>query len=232
MLSKDEIVVFTGISNFKRVRHLHISNKAEGYVSKLSEKKSFLKYKGVIREKEQIIGEGTMTAYFMNSIEDNDNSDTKKMIEIPETNCRKIVNKSIFKKDSSMVCADTIIYSNKDECIVEFTYPEDHPLVKGHFPGNPIMMGVMQWMSITDTCGLFLRDTQQFGKFNVKVQGVICNQYSTIVSEFKDVICEANISRDESASFCDVLETKKVTFRGQVKPKDKLLIYVFKIEKI
>jgi 3-hydroxymyristoyl/3-hydroxydecanoyl-(acyl carrier protein) dehydratase len=35
-----------------------------------------------------------------------------------------------------------------------YIYPENHPLVPGHFPGGAVMMGVTQWMAVADAAWL------------------------------------------------------------------------------
>ena len=33
-----------------------------------------------------------------------------------------------------------------NEFLFSYKYPSSHPLIQGHFPGNPVMMGVCQWI--------------------------------------------------------------------------------------
>jgi 3-hydroxymyristoyl/3-hydroxydecanoyl-(acyl carrier protein) dehydratase len=97
-----------------------------------------------------------MTAYFMQESEQEGDDATKKTIDLPATTETTIIDKSAYPKHPAMVLADRIAILSNDSCIVNYTYPTDHPLNKGHFPGNPVMMGVMQWMSISDTLTAFL----------------------------------------------------------------------------
>jgi 3-hydroxymyristoyl/3-hydroxydecanoyl-(acyl carrier protein) dehydratase len=51
-----------------------------------------------------------------------------------------------------MVFVDEVSHLNLDDptALLRYTYPQDHPFVEGHFPGNPIMMGITQWIGCAD----------------------------------------------------------------------------------
>ena len=157
-VEEGQVVFFTGISQFEKITDLPMGETCKGFVEKISEKKGFLKYKGDLKtESGKIAATGSMTAYFMQESEQEGDEGTKKTIELPSISQLQPIDKQSYPKQASMVLADSIAIISDASCIVSYTYPEDHPLNKGHFPGNPVMMGVMQWM-YSDT--LILRNAK------------------------------------------------------------------------
>jgi 3-hydroxymyristoyl/3-hydroxydecanoyl-(acyl carrier protein) dehydratase len=55
-------------------------------------------------------------------------------------------------KPAAMRFVDTVLSWDADSGVIAcgYTYPTDHPMVPGHFPGAPLMMGVTQWGAVAD----------------------------------------------------------------------------------
>ena len=51
--------------------------------------------------------------------------------------------------------------------IFEATYRDDHPFVPGHFPGQPVMMGMCQWIAIADAAWILRQQLNHPGAFAV-----------------------------------------------------------------
>ena len=68
-----------------------------------------------------------------------------------------------------MTFIDKLIFLDEDinpkNAAFSYTYPNDHPCTKGHFPNNPVMMGVMQLTGVEDAC-LALAQQQKFTGYN------------------------------------------------------------------
>ncbi|MAH80506.1 MAG: hypothetical protein CMP39_02335 [Rickettsiales bacterium] len=225
-VEEGQVVFFTGISQFEKFSELPVGQTNKGFVEKLSEKKGFLKYKGDLKtESGQIAATGSMTAYFMQESEQEGDSATKKTIELPSQKDVIPLNKSTYPKQVDMVIANTISVLSDSSCIVNYTYPTDHPLNKGHFPGNPVMMGVMQWMSVADALTAFLEAQEKDGECRISCNAVIANQDNVVIAEFKKVECKAWINVDGIGNQADIIKTNRIVFRSMVKPGDTLSIW-------
>ena len=109
---------------------------------------------------------------------------------------------------------------------VEAGIPEDHPLIKGHFPNKPVFMGVLQWMGIEDSCFmlasyLFERE-QKIGAYQVSLDGSIYNQHGHLVAELKQVTVQIYYAHAPYLNQAEIIATKKVIFKGMVFPNDSL----------
>ena len=83
-VEEGQVVFFTGINQFEKLSELPVDQTNKGFVEKLSEKKGFLKYKGDLKtESGQLAATGSMTAYFMQTSEQEGDAGAKKSIELP-----------------------------------------------------------------------------------------------------------------------------------------------------
>ena len=222
----DQIVFFTGINNFERFNDLLINQPCKGSINKLSEKKGFLKYKGELRTSDnQTAATGVMTAYFMQQTDTNNDDSTKKRLERPDCDFDYEINKSNYSKSHWMMLVDQFAMLSDSSGIGRYTYPSNHPLTKGHFPNNPVMMGVMQWMSVADTCCVFAQRQHLSGSVHTSCNAVIVNQNNIVIAEFKGVECTHFIDNDNHQHFSDVIKTNRIVFRSTVIPEDTIYIW-------
>lgn len=115
-----------------------------------------------------------------------------------------------------------------DSFVASYTYPHTHPFTQGHFPGNPIMMGVMQWMSVEDSCHLLAsilyKKIEKKGLYTLSGNADIIKSDGTSVSEIKGFKVQIYWDVPGFLNQAEVLRTEKITFRDYVVPGDTLLI--------
>jgi 3-hydroxymyristoyl/3-hydroxydecanoyl-(acyl carrier protein) dehydratase len=226
-LADDQVVFFTGISQFEKICDLPANSVCKGHVKKLSQKKGFLKYEGRLETADnQVAATGLMTAYFMDGFQEDNTDSLKRSTEFPTFSAPITIDKQRYAKQENMMLVDQLSILSDTSCLTRYTFPTDHPLNKGHFPGNPIMMGVMQWMSIADACTVFLEHTNHNGTINLNCNAIIINQDQIVIAEFKQVECKAWINVDGVINQTDIVKTNRVVFRHTVKPTDTLSIWV------
>lgn len=228
-LDKNEMVIFTGISNFKRLSSFDEGKTISGQVIKLSDKKGFLKFKGHLSDGNTVIGEGTMMAFFTDV---NTKSDAVKTVELPPQTCDKQINKSLFPKSEHMVVSDTIKHITNDEIVTSFTYPDTHPLIKGHFPKNALMMGIMQWLAVEDALTNYCIEKDISENTQLCTDAIIVKSDGNLVAEFKNVLVDALFAQADTPNQTEICETKKVTFRNMVKPNETVFIHCTNIRKV
>lgn len=64
--------------------------------------------------------------------------------------------KSILPHREPFLFVDGVLEFSRNKILAVFNMSEDLPFFKGHFPGNPIMPGVLVTESLAQACGLYL----------------------------------------------------------------------------
>ena len=102
--------------------------------------------------------------------------------------------------------------------LASYHYPHEHPLVPGHFPGAPLMMGVTQWAAVADAAWV-ARNTFGLGT-KVVANGVVKRQDGSEVLDVRDLVLT------DVGGLPFIAATKRLAFREPVRPGDGLLIDV------
>ncbi len=110
----------------------------------------------------------------------------------------------------------------------KYTYPTTHPLIKGHFPDRPVMMGVMQWMMVEDAV---LGLAQHLYATVGKTGSYIVSGHADLVKPDKTSVCEirgfeVQVHMKDAPYFdqADCIKTEKLSFRDTVSPGDTVYI--------
>jgi 3-hydroxymyristoyl/3-hydroxydecanoyl-(acyl carrier protein) dehydratase len=221
-LAPEEMVIFTGISNFKKQASFNEGRLICGQVIKLSDKKGFLKFKGHLWDGDTVIGEGTMMAFFTHVSTQSENSKT---VALPPLTLDKHIDKTLFPKSHNMTVCDTIKHISDTEIVTAYTYPDTHPLIKGHFPKNALMMGIMSWLAVEDALTTFCIEKNLSANKQIVTDADIIKADGTLVAEFRAVAVDALFETNDCPNQTEICETKKVTFRNMVKPNETIYIH-------
>lgn len=220
---------FSAITNYKKTGDIALGQVLLGDVEKGKAKGDFHRFSGrILSANGDVVAEGDLMAFAMKA------SDTlidvdKKQIEVPANNLNHSVDKSrISWKRSDLIFADTVYDQGENWITTAYTYPQDHIFTKGHFPGNPVMMGINQWIAGADAAYLFLDRLALSGKLASGSITLTCDvelmkSDGVVTSEIKGLVCSATIS-DGQVGPMSVDATKKLYFRDVVKPLDQLII--------
>jgi 3-hydroxymyristoyl/3-hydroxydecanoyl-(acyl carrier protein) dehydratase len=102
--------------------------------------------------------------------------------------------------------------------LAAYRYPDDHVFVPGHFPGQPVMMGVTQWAAAADAAWAAFH---RFGlRGSVVANGTIRRPDGAEILDVRDLVL-----RDDGG-IPTLVATKRLAFREPVLPGDELLIDV------
>ena len=145
---------FASINNFKLIDGpFNTSYPIKGSTQKISGKNGFFKYSFSMNN-EFSEASGQLMAFY-------DSSGTENVSPIPPIELAEDIRKNLTnhstpiepfsKKNPMMTFVDHFHYSSPNAYLYSYTYPKAHPLINGHFPGNPVMMGVCQWQMLEDS---------------------------------------------------------------------------------
>lgn len=214
----DQLLIYAGIAMFKKVHDLVVDDVAFGVVTKRRSKGFFIPCEAQLYTSDnRLICTSELTAALVPvaALAQNTN---KKTMALPEKKERISVDKTRYGKTISMVAIDAIVQCTADSIVTWYTYPQDHPFVRGHFPGNPVMMGVMQWMLVEDALQAYVWETYVAGSVpeSLSLDAVILRADGVIVAEIKGY--RAVLTVTDTGVYANLLETKKIIFREPLRP--------------
>lgn len=221
-LKEGDMVIFAAISNFKKIDEFPADTKITGNCIKISDKKGFLRYKGTLNNGHNCIASGDMMAYFT---KEDTQAEIVKEEELPPLTVTKPLEVNEELKSKWITLCDSLRHVDDTTCVTEYTYPEDHPFNKGHFPGNPLMMGVMQWMSVESCIYAYANEKALKGHHQLYTDAVIQKKDGSLVAEVKKVLLDVWIDHDDIVPQAEIRETKKIVFRNMVKPGETIFIH-------
>ena len=128
------------------------------------------------------------------------------------------VARSLFDwKDERLVLLDGLVERREDGARFFSRYRADHVFVPGHFPGNPVMMGVVQLQAVADAAWVYAQDRGLRGER--RFSGSISKASSGVIADVRGLVLELG-------EVPVIRSVKKVGFRGKAHPGDVLLIDV------
>ena len=225
-----QILIYAGIAMFKKVHDLKADEKASGLVTKKRGRGVFINCEAQLyTDDNRLVCTSELTAALVDRtlLEQNDETAAKRCLPLPVQTCDIAIDKLRYGKDLRMVVADTIIHLAEDMIVTRYRYPEDHPCVRGHFPGNPVMMGVMQWMAIEDAFQAYAWHYYTATPLpeTVILDGTLIRADGAIVAEIKGY--KARLTGD---AFTETIETKKIIFREPLRPGETVFAVLTSIE--
>lgn len=226
---EDQLLLYAGIRNFQISRLPELGEKLTGYVKKKMQKGPLVQFKGEFRLNDIAYATGTMTAYVgsKTALLQSEGSETfiKPNPPLIESELNYQLPEGPTDKSDLMRCCDRLINVNREENLItgQYTYPDTHPCIKGHFPDTPVMMGVMQMIAVEDLAFLFVNYENVRSLTQVKCDAVILSLDGSIISELKQV--ELNPIKENGKYLgLSTKSVQKVTFKKRISPLDTVYI--------
>ncbi len=129
------------------------------------------------------------------------------------------VEQAVWKEPAFTFCHEITEHDDASLTAV-YRYPEDHPLVPGHFPDAPLMMGVTQWAAVADAA---LQLKKKLG-----IAGPITVNGRAYREDGSEVVNVRDLTLDDSGAggIPRILSTKRIAFREPIRPGDGVFIEV------
>lgn len=142
-----------------------------------------------------------------------------KRLENLKTTARRPLPAGRFQwKQPAMLFASDICQSARTSLTTRYVYPADHPFCEGHFPGNPVMMGVAQWQMAEDALCCLAAELGAAGALTASA--AIARHTGEIVAELKGLCVDFSVPAPATQSL------ERIAFRGIVRPGDELFCRV------
>lgn len=230
---KGKVFIFAGINKYEITDRYIAGKLLIGNVNKNSDKRNILLCDGYLAD-----GSGSEigSAQILAALVDDTTLVPGAPIEgfiSPKSDEFEDLDLSQSFKASHMLMIDALCQFDSESgyCVSTYTYPVDHPLVKGHFPGNSVMMGVMQLMSIEDACfalaKLFLNEGKTLS--TVKGDAEIVKSTGNVVAVVKKFEI-AIIGHGTPYLQAEMTAFRKTSFKEIVIPGDTLYIHLNNLE--
>ena len=238
-LGEDDVCYFASITNFTSEREAPAGEALRCFVSRKADKGPFRRFSGKMSlEGGEAVAKMDITSFTLRGSEE-EPREMLKAGELVKAEMSEPVDHAKFAwKDPSMVFVDEMISIDPGGRTAGFsyTYPGDHPFTAGHFPGNPVMMGVTQWMTVSDSAAwlageLVRRGEIDPGERKLRCSGELLRDDGTVVAEVKGTVKRMTLGPGGELGAPQLLANKRVVFRDMVRPGEPLRIRA-RIEKV
>jgi 3-hydroxymyristoyl/3-hydroxydecanoyl-(acyl carrier protein) dehydratase len=221
-VKEGENAFFAAISNFKRENgQLNTADRLNCHARRASDKGGFLMYKGTM-DSAQGNARGDVMAFYTDMNTETDTQEAKKT-DLPDMPLSDTIAPP-KSKDSCMFLCDRIRAITDTNIITEYTYPNDHPLTRGHFPDRAIMMGIMQWMIAEDAAYAISVKKDLTGHQTIKGDATLIKDDGSIVCDMKRLSIEVWRNHNEHHDGASTLSAKRIAFKSVVVPGDTLIL--------
>ncbi|MEK9657581.1 MAG: hypothetical protein VW378_04330 [bacterium] len=230
-VTKDDLIIFASAAKYTKEKDFYINTSLQGTVHSLGNKRGFHKYSGQLYDSnQQRLAQGEMVAYYIKDNDDISQEVQKQALTIPSSNCKKVANKNSDLKHPDLVITDELFFSSETEAWASYFFPETHICNKGHFPGNPLLMGVLQVTSIEDTVLLWLKERDIRGHITMKVNAKLYKSHYGMIAELKNTELKAWHDVEGIVDQCEVKSVQKVIFKQPLRPKEEIYIHITFLE--
>lgn len=225
---------FSTITNYTRTGNVAANGPLKGETIRNKDRGLFKRFAGKILDANQnSVAETDIMAFAFNPQTDA-NREEKKLTEKPHVHAPQPIQKKEFDwKPAEMVFVNSIVSVDVTQgCgLFGYTYPETHPFVEGHFPNNPIMMGITQWEGCGDAMTLLAKEAIQKKKisaaqFQAAANIEVIKPDGTVACDVKGMSLKFKNRGASVVPYGELTATKRVGFRDIVRPKETLYFRV------
>jgi len=227
-----EIAFFSVISSFELSRELRAGERISAEAIRLRDKGRFRRFHGIVRgEDGEIAAETDVMAYTAAPEPAPERRESGKLVAPPESGESRPVDPAAFgwkRPEMVFVQERTYLADDMASAVLRYEYPPDHPFCAGHFPGNPVMMGITQWIAALDAAAWLLYERAGAGlvpegstKWKADVD--ILRENGAMVADVKGLVFSGAVT-PEGIGPVRVEGTRRVGFRDQVRPGEAIFM--------
>jgi len=232
-MAKGEIAFFSLISDFEFLQEARAGAPLFAEVRRLRDKGRFRRFEGELKLPDGApVARGEIMAYTADP-SSAERRETAKLLVPPRVREARPVDARLFWwKRPEMIFVDERVDASDDlsAATYRYTYPPDHPFCPGHFPGNPVMMGIAQWIAAADAAYALALDRAAARGASTLESGLavdadIVRESGSPIAEVRQLVVAAGGPRERPAPL-RLERTRRVGFRDQVRPGETIYIRV------
>tara|TARA_Y100000385_G_C13013477_1_gene602770 strand:- start:211 stop:1146 length:936 start_codon:yes stop_codon:yes gene_type:complete len=226
------LVFFASIDSFEYHKPARSHCVTSGVVFTVKKRERFFKCQGHIEQ----LGESNAQATLMASAFSNSDSAPKSpaadtVLDLP-MNTHQLVDKRQWRRNPDLVICDAIRLASDTALIGEYCFHDQHPLIRGHFPNMPVMMGVLQWQSVADLALAYAFD--QSIAHSKPVTHTYCaklyNQTGLLISVITHCVVSLWTQVPGFYPHSRILKTDKIVFKNRVVPGDTIYTHSIRVD--
>ncbi len=233
-MGPDEIAFFSLVSGFESARETAPGEALTSEVVRKRDKGNFRRFDGVVRGADgSAVATAEIMAYAGPPVVA-DRRATSKLAAPPVVGKLRPVDKALFPwKPREMVFVDELvdIADDRAEATFRYAYPNDHAFCAGHFPGNPVMMGVTQWIAVADAAAFLALERVEAGEAPPggdlwRADGEIVRESGALVAEVRALVFSSRTRKGGPVGPVRIVKTRRVGFRDLVRPDETIFVRV------
>ena len=233
-MGQGDIAFFSRISDFKLERELRAGEPIRSEERRLRDKGRFRRFVGELRNGDgELAATAEIMAYIAPPGSTAERGESGKRVAPPEVREVRPVERPLFGwKRPQMVFIDERVDISPDrtQATLRYTYPGDHPFCAGHFPGNPVMMGITQWIAAADAATWLLFERAEAGldapgsrRWSADVE--IMRSSGSLIADIRRLVLFAEAAPG-SIPPPRIEKTRRIGFRDQVRPGETIFMRV------
>ena len=231
-LADGEVGFFSTITNFAHTARLPAGQPMVARVERQRDRGAFRRFRGTVMDAQGAeAARADIMAFVLDTRAEQPEEDRRQAPLPPMSQSIEVPAETFFWKRPEMCFVSECCHLDLDaqQATLKYVYPEDHPFTKGHFPGNPVMMGITQWVAASDATDYLVLALIEEGKLacpvEVKADISIQRPDGIVVAEVGSLANRYRRDRDGRVQ-SETAATKRIGFRDMVHPTETLVLGV------
>lgn len=232
-LGEGHVGFFSTISNFKQSGRLPAGEPANAALTRERDRGPFRRFKGKVANAQGThVASADIMAFILDTTAGEAGQEERRRVPLPAMDeDRPLPAGAFWWKRPELCFVSHCLHLDlaKREATLGYVYPPDHPLTKGHFPGNPVMMGVTQWAAASDALDWLAFALINAGEAScpteIKADVLLQKDDGTVVAEVGGVV-NRYTRTDDGRVLPETVATKRIGFRDMVRPGEQVITSV------
>ena len=228
-IGEGKLAFFSSITNFQRTALIPAGQPLRSELKRERDRGMFRRFKGKTSNAQGVeVASANIMAFILDTTAAQPQDEGKKA-ELPPMTGSSPVSTDRYRWKRPEMCfvsACRHLDLQARQATLSYVYPADHPLTKGHFPGNPVMMGITQWIGASDAADWLAFALIEAGQLpcpgQIKADITLLKPDGAAVAEIAGLVNAYDRDADGRV-ISQTLATKRIGFRDMVRPGEEII---------